>query len=47
MAHHLISNYLAGMEDRLEAPYRARQIIANFLVSLVMAAALGFFLLVL
>jgi hypothetical protein len=35
------------MEDRLEAPYRAWAIIGNFIVSLVLAAALGFFLLVL
>jgi hypothetical protein len=47
MTNHLISNYLAGMEDRLEAPYRAREIIGNFIVSLVLAAALGFALLVL
>lgn len=47
MTDHLISSYLAGMEDRLEAPYRARAIIGNFLVSLALAGALGFMLLVL
>jgi hypothetical protein len=47
MADHLISTYLEGMEDQLEAPYRAKAIIGNFIVSLVLAAALGFALLVL
>jgi hypothetical protein len=47
MADHLVSNYIAEMEDRLEAPYRALPIIGNFLVSLILAAAIGFMLLVL
>lgn len=47
MADQIISNYLAGIEDRLEAPYRARAILLNFSVSLVLAFGLGFFLLVL
>jgi hypothetical protein len=47
MADQLISNYLEGMKDQLEAPYRARAAIGNFLVSLVLAAAIGFMLLVL
>ena len=45
--NHLISTYIAEMEYRLEAPYRARAIVGNFLVSLVLASALGFMLLVL
>ena len=47
MSNRIVADYLAGMEDRLEAPYRARAIIGNFLVSLVFAAVLGFMLLVL
>jgi hypothetical protein len=47
MTNHLISTYISDMEDRLEAPYRARAIIGNFLVSLVLSAVLGFALLVL
>lgn len=42
-----ISNYLAEMEERLEAPYRARAIIGNFLVACVLAFVFGFWLLVL
>jgi hypothetical protein len=42
-----VETYLFELEDRLEAPYRARAIVGNFIVSLVMAAGLGFFLLVL
>jgi hypothetical protein len=47
MINRPISIYIADMEDRLDAPYRARAIIGNFIVSLVLAAALGFALLVL
>jgi hypothetical protein len=43
----LASSYISELEYRLEAPYRARAIVGNFLVSLVLAAALGFMLLVL
>ena len=43
----LASSYISELEYRLEAPYRARAIIGNFIVSLVLATALGFFLLVL
>jgi hypothetical protein len=43
----ITSIYISELEDRLEAPYRARVIIGNFLVSLVLSAALGFALLVL
>jgi hypothetical protein len=43
----VVETYISEMEYRLEAPYRARAIIGNFIVSLVLAAALGFALLVL
>lgn len=47
MADHLISNYLAEMEDRIEAPYRARAIIFDFSMSLALAGVIAFVLLVL
>ena len=43
----VVETYISGMEDRLEAPYRARAIVLNFSVSLALAFGLGFFLLVL
>lgn len=42
-----VATFLEEMEERLEAPYRARAIIANFFVSCALAFALGFYLLVL
>jgi hypothetical protein len=42
-----VSIYIADMQDRLDAPYRAKAVIWNFAVSLVLAFGLGFFLLVL
>ena len=42
-----VSSYISEMEYRLEAPYRAGYVVGNFLVSLILAAALGFMLLVL
>jgi hypothetical protein len=47
VSDHLVANYLAGMEDRLEAPYRARAIIFDFSMSIALAFAIGFALLVL
>jgi hypothetical protein len=47
MTNQIISNYIANMECRIEAPYRAWAILLNFSVSLVLAFGLGFFLLVL
>jgi hypothetical protein len=43
----VVETYICDMQDRLEAPYRARAILLNFAMSLVLAFGLGFFLLVL
>jgi hypothetical protein len=45
MPNHLISNYLAEIEERLEAPYRARAIIFDFSLSLALAFGIAFYLL--
>ena len=42
-----VSSYISEMEDRLEAPYRARQIIFDFSLSIGLAFGIGFILLVL
>ena len=43
----LASSYISELEDRLEAPYRARQIIFDFSLSIALAFGIGFVLLVL
>lgn len=47
MPNRLVSNYIAEMEGRIEAPYRARQIIFDFSMSCVLAAIIAFVLVVL
>jgi hypothetical protein len=41
----VVETYISEMEYRLEAPYRARAIIGDFIVSLVFAFAIAFYLL--
>jgi hypothetical protein len=43
----VVETYISDMQDRLEAPYRARAIIFDFSMSLALAFAIGFALLVL
>jgi hypothetical protein len=47
MPNQIISTYLEDMECRLEAPYRARAIIFDFSLSIALAFAIGFAVLVL
>jgi hypothetical protein len=47
MPNRLVSIYLAEMQERIEPPYRARQIIFDFSMSCALAFAIGFTLLVL
>ena len=47
MSNRLVSSYIAEMEGRIEAPYRARQIIFDFSLSLALAFGIAFVLLVL
>ena len=43
----VVETYISNMEYRLEAPYRARAIIFDFSMSIALAFAIGFMLLVL
>jgi hypothetical protein len=47
MPNRIVSSYIAAMEGRIEAPYRARAIIFDFSLSLAFAFAIAFVLLVL
>lgn len=47
MPNRLVSSYISEMEERLEAPYRARQIIFDFSLSCALAFGIAFVLLVL
>jgi hypothetical protein len=47
MTDHLVSSYLAAAEQRIEAPINAKAVIFDISMSIALAFAFGFFLLVL